>query len=149
VPGGSAAFQVSATSQPATILQWFHGETPLAGGTGSKLELANVTTAQGGLYRLVLRNQAGGIVSRAARLTVAHSIFVLPSPLNGAIVRSQGFPLKLMLESGRLFRVQFTDAVGAAPWVDLTNFTGAGAALEFLDAAAASRPQRFYRVVSP
>ena len=149
VAGTTVTLNVSALGQPAPAYQWLRDGTNLPSATAANLTLTNVTLNQSGLYSVVVTNVAGSITSAPAMLTVATSIFQPPAAQNAATIQSQGFGLSLMLETGRIFRVQFKKSFNEPNWTDLTNFTSTGMAFQFLDAAATNQTRRFYRVISP
>ncbi|HEY0946936.1 MAG TPA: immunoglobulin domain-containing protein [Opitutaceae bacterium] len=69
-PGKTAKFDVSASSAFPLSYQWLKDGLPLPGQTARKLKIKNATTADGGIYRVVLWNEAGVVVSEAAELTL-------------------------------------------------------------------------------
>ena len=65
--GGSATFTVLASGNGLTY-QWFFNGMPLAGATGSTLQLSNISASQIGLYRVDVTSSGGRIVSAPANL---------------------------------------------------------------------------------
>ena len=149
VVGANVTFSVSATGQPPFTYQWRKDGTNLIGSVSSSLALNNVALNQSGLYSVAVTDAAGTMSSSPARLIVTTSLFQTPAPQTTAAIRSQGFGLSLLLETGRAFRVQATTDLFNPMWTDVTNFVSTGAALQFIDAAATNQTRRFYRVVSP
>lgn len=82
----SAQFSVAATGAAPLFYQWLFNGSPIAGATNTTLTLANVQPGQAGNYSAVVFNQAGSIVSSAARLTVNRVPTVL-TPLTNTLVR--------------------------------------------------------------
>ncbi|MEY2408938.1 MAG: hypothetical protein QOF48_1608 [Verrucomicrobiota bacterium] len=75
--GDVATFRVSATGTAPIFYQWFfNGTTPVAGGTGALLTIANAGAANAGSYHVVVSNRFGAVASDAATLTV---MFVPPA----------------------------------------------------------------------
>lgn len=72
--GGSATFSVAATGAAPVLFfppyQWQRDGAPIAGATAATYALANVTTADAGRYRVVVRNSNGTATSLEAVLTV-------------------------------------------------------------------------------
>jgi alpha-tubulin suppressor-like RCC1 family protein len=68
--GGSAAFVATVTGAQPLNYQWQFNETDLVGANSATLILNNVTAAQAGRYRLVVRNAHGGAVTLPGTLTV-------------------------------------------------------------------------------
>jgi hypothetical protein len=69
--GGSAAFAVVATGNPAPAYQWRKNGTNIAGATTATLSLSNVQNADAAGYDVVLLNSSGQVISALARLTVS------------------------------------------------------------------------------
>jgi fibronectin-binding autotransporter adhesin len=69
--GGSATFSVVTVSTLPTTNQWYFGNTPLAGQTGTSLTLNNLQLANGGNYSVVIGNANGTTNSVAVPLNVA------------------------------------------------------------------------------
>lgn len=68
-PGGSATFSVLAEGEGLEY-QWWRGSQKLDGKTSAELVLPGVTTADEGLYHVIVSNTEGEKTSRAARLEV-------------------------------------------------------------------------------
>ena len=138
---------MSVTGLPAPTYQWLKDGPNLAGATSASLLLNSVTTNQSGRYTVLVANAAGSVTSAPALLTVTSSLFQPPAPQTSAAIHDTGFALDLMLEAGRAFRLQ--SSTNLVLWSDVTNFTGTGTVVHFLDAGATNQTRRFYRVVSP
>ena len=149
VVGATVIFSASVTGQPPFTYQWRKDGTNLIGSVSSSLALNNVALNQSGLYSVIVTGPAGTMSSSPCRLIVTTSLFQPPAPQTTAAIRSQGFRLNLLLETGRAFRVQAATELRNPVWTDVTNFVSTGAALQFIDAAATNQTRRFYRVVSP
>ena len=65
--GGSATFTAVANGT-GIAYQWYFNDVPLAGSTGSTLQLTNISPAQVGLYRVGVSSSGGRIVSAPASL---------------------------------------------------------------------------------
>ena len=72
--GGSALFQVSATGSAPLAYQWLWAGAPVAGATGSSLQLTNVQLAAQGDYSVAITNWFGTITSQLAGLTVTQTV---------------------------------------------------------------------------
>ena len=68
--GANAVFRVAAASAAPVTYQWQRDGAELPGETGPVLVRRRVTAADQGRYRVVVRNSAGSVTSREARLTV-------------------------------------------------------------------------------
>ena len=68
--GSNAVFQVSATGFGPLHYYWLLNGSPLAAQTNTSLTLSNVTTAQGGLYSVIVSNSISSITSPPALLRV-------------------------------------------------------------------------------
>lgn len=78
----SAQFSVTATGAAPLFYQWLFDGSPISGATNSTLALVNVQPGQAGDYSAVVFNQAGSVVSSAARLTVNRVPTILAPPTN-------------------------------------------------------------------
>lgn len=78
----NAQFSVGATGAAPLLYQWLFNGSPISGATNSALMLANVQPGQAGNYSAVVFNQAGSVVSSAARLTVNRVPTILAPPTN-------------------------------------------------------------------
>jgi hypothetical protein len=71
LPGGTAQFSVSATSQATLTYQWWFNQTNLlVSATNSTLTLTNINLAQAGDYLVVVMNVFGSVTSTSAMLTM-------------------------------------------------------------------------------
>lgn len=69
--GSSATFSVVANGPPPLSYQWYHNDdTPIEGATGPEYTLANVQSADAGIYRVQVCNVFGCMRSDDAKLTV-------------------------------------------------------------------------------
>ena len=58
-----------------------------------------------------------------------------------------GADLSWEAEAGINYRVEYKESLGDASWQVLETITAGGDSVQFTDAAAAGKPQGFYRVV--
>ena len=68
--GLTATFTVSATGQGQLTYQWEFNGVGIEGATNSSLVLANLTSANAGLYTVVVSNATGAVESGGATLTI-------------------------------------------------------------------------------
>jgi len=78
----SAQFTVAATGTAPLFYQWLLNGAPISGATNGTLSLASVQPGQAGDYSAVVFNQAGSVVSAAARLIVNRVPTILAPPTN-------------------------------------------------------------------
>ncbi len=70
--GQSASFSVVATGTPPLSYQWQKNGAPVSGATSSSYATpATATSDSGATFSVVVRNSAGSVASRAAKLTVS------------------------------------------------------------------------------
>ena len=69
-PGNTATFTVTATGTTLSY-QWKKGGTDIPGATSSSYAISNTTSANDGVYSVVVSNSAGTVTSSNATLTVA------------------------------------------------------------------------------
>ncbi len=148
IVGANVSLSVSASGKGVLSYQWRKDSADLLNATDATLTLNPVQLAQGGSYTVRVSDAFTDLLSQPALLVVATSRIAPPTPQNATAIQAQGFTLNLQLEVGRAFRVQASDTV-IGGWTDIRSFVSDGSALEFLDVAAKTKSQRFYRVVSP
>ena len=61
--------------------QWYKDNSALAGQTGSSLMLNNVSTADAGIYSVVVSGVCGSAVTNSATLTVNENVVVAVAPV--------------------------------------------------------------------
>ncbi len=66
----AACFSCAVTGMAPMSLQWYDGNTAIAGATNSVLGWASVAASNAGTYHLTAANAAGAVMSSAATLTV-------------------------------------------------------------------------------
>ncbi|MEW6304051.1 MAG: immunoglobulin domain-containing protein [Verrucomicrobiota bacterium] len=147
IAGTNVTLSVVATGTAPLAYQWRFNGDDLPNETGASLTLNNITLGQSGEYSVMVTNVAGTATGGPATLTVASSILTTTTTPTAEEIRTSGFPVSLLLEVGRSYRVQVS--TNLVRWTDLTNFTSSGAAFEFVDSSATNRTRSFYRVVSP
>ncbi len=109
--GGVATLSVAASGTPPLRYQWTKAGLALAGQTNATLTLTNLLPANSGDYMVAVTNDAGGILSRAATLTVVQlqlAPAITKQPAGQTI--AAGTRLELVVEAGGLgpFRYQWT-----------------------------------------
>lgn len=70
-PGGTATFTVTATGTAPLTFQWQKDGENLQGEDAGELILEGVALSDEGAYSVQISNEAGSVISRSARLTVA------------------------------------------------------------------------------
>jgi hypothetical protein len=86
--GDVVVFSVTAQGTAPLSYQWFLNETvPLAGATGSELNLGRVALAQAGRYSVVVTNAYGTVASTLAQLTVVSGPEIQSQPKDREVSR--------------------------------------------------------------
>lgn len=86
--GGTAAFSVGASGNPAPQYQWyFNGNTLLPGATGPTLTILDAHAEQAGDYAVFVSNPVGGVWSRTARLTLTEAPVIVAPPQSVTVAR--------------------------------------------------------------
>lgn len=133
-PEGSITLGVTATGMGLTY-QWQFNGTNLPGATGPGLTLTNLTTANAGVYRVLVGNSDGGIVtSQPATLLFFGDLRHYAGTILAGPV-------------GQQFRVDYADVVapGTTNWQVLTNLALPSSPYLFIDPNSPGKAQRFYR----
>ena len=129
----SAQFSVTATGAVPLFYQWLFNTSPIAGATNSVLSLVNVQPGQAGDYSAVVFNQAGSVVSAAARLTVNRIPTILTPPTNTFARVGANTPFTVSAVGNGLLRYQWRfnavnipGATNASLTITNTQATNAG-----------------------
>jgi len=69
-PGGTGLFTVAASGSPPLSFQWAQNGVNIAGATNATLTITNAGPANAAIYSVGVTNQAGGVVSAGAALTL-------------------------------------------------------------------------------
>jgi hypothetical protein len=135
--GATVTFRVVAAGTAPLTYQWRRNGVNIPGATSATLTLANVTTANAGSYRVIVRNSAGSVTSTAATLSVIGTgslAVVLTSPVNGAVFTEPAHVVVTASVSpgGDIARVRFYDGTSlvgtdsTAPYSITTQGLGSG-----------------------
>ena len=150
LPGGSAAFSVSASGTPPLTYQWSRNNEDLPGETNATLSITNTTALDAGSYWATVRNAAGSAVSSNAELRIRiPQQLARPVRLPGGgyrltFAQSDGGPL--FLNDLSFFEVQSSSNL--VQWAKVTNsFELISGTVVIDDTAAAGQSRRFYRVL--
>jgi hypothetical protein len=137
-----AFFSVEADGVPTPGYQWRFNGLPIAGEVSSLLTLANVTSANGGSYDVVVSNGVGAVTSQSANLMVRTE----PLTVAGSTILSDG-QIQMLVHGiqGRRYRLQYKDELTNPVWSNLPPVTAASDWLNLTDTPS-SLPGRFYRV---
>ena len=129
----NAQFTVAANGAPPLFYQWLFNGSPILAATNSTLPLVNVQPGQAGNYSAVVFNQAGSVVSEAARLTVNRVPTILVPPTNSFARIGANTPFTVSaVGNGRLsYQWRFNDvnisgAASASLIITNTQTTNAG-----------------------
>ena len=146
--GTNVSFSVTATGDGLTY-QWLVNSNNVPNATTATLELTSVTTADSGLYSVVVSNTAGSRVSDPAQLLVVPP----PNPsiapaLSFAKTGSNQISLSLATVPGYRYVVQESITPLTNDWVTLTNLPPAftGSVLS-LPQNLSDAPQHYYRAI--
>ena len=91
--GEAAAFVVVADGNPSPAYQWRRDGANIAGEIEAALQIANVSTADAGVYDVVVSNSEGNLISNLATLEVVTDT-VLPTLVSATVVNSTTLALR-------------------------------------------------------
>jgi pectate lyase len=139
----SATFTVLAGGTANLSYRWyFNTNTPVPNATNSILTLANVQSANAGVYTVVVTNIAGTVTSTNAILAVSGGGSPQPQ-VSGLVFTNGTFSLTISGGSGSDFIVQ--TSTNLIDWVNLyTNFSATP--FTWIDSNAGNLGQQFYRI---
>jgi len=138
--GCPACFKVSASGAAPLGFQWRKNGNAIPGATASSFSVVTPSTADAGMYDVVVTNACGSAVSSGAT-------FGICQPVSGGCMLADGtFQITVMSLSNRQYAVQYsTDLVN---WTNAqTGFTGNGGLAQWIDSGAPGNTRRFYRAV--
>ncbi len=144
--GTDVSFSVTANGS-GVAYQWRLNGNNLANANAATLTLTKATTAQSGLYSVVVSNSAGTVMSGNAQLLVVPPPGPSVTPALRLVPGSANqVALSFAAASGYRYVAEYSESLSAANWIILTNrppaFTGATVTL---DQSATAAQQRFYR----
>ena len=136
--GGTVSLCVGVAGSDLSY-QWQFNGANIVGATGATLNLANLSAASAGAYRVVVTDTAGG------------SIYSQEAILQLLFFGNLQFYAGITLEGtvGRQFRVDYANVItlGVTNWMTLTNITLPSSPFLVIDPYSPGSPQRFYRAV--
>lgn len=107
--GTTVSFEVAVATMGDSgfLYEWFHGDTLLPSAVGPSLEIANVTAANNGSYRVRITNAAGATWSREAVLTVLDVPRILIQPQDQTVNTGQTAAFSVTADGGEPLRYQW------------------------------------------
>lgn len=105
--GAAAVFSVSATGGGELSFQWRKNQQNIQGAVASTLTVTNVSSADGGLYDVVVSNSEGNESSLSALLTINPPVVIQPI-INPVVITSQPQSMSVDENAAASFSVQVT-----------------------------------------
>lgn len=121
VAGQSVTFTAAATGTAPLAYQWRHDDVDLPGQTAPTLTLAAVTSADVGVYQVVISNAAGTVSSAVATLTVTAKAPTTSPKLTDWRIGSGGIAVNFLPETGIIYHVETSDSP-VGPWRSVQTF---------------------------
>jgi hypothetical protein len=144
--GGYMAFAVVVSSSSPVSYQWHKDGQPLVdggpflGAKGAVLSIEPVQSALQGLYSVALTNQAGGVISAGALLTVS------PFRVTAALTNNQrDYVLRVSSQRGDACRIEVS--TNFTPYQVVGYVTNTHGTAEFLDRGPFGLGLRSYRAI--
>ena len=104
--GSNVVFNVTA-SGTSLVYQWQRNGRSIPGASGSSFEITNVSTRAAGLYRVIITNILGRVVSPPARLTVVRPVVIRSGPKSQVVAEGKPVRFKVRLTGTRPFHYQW------------------------------------------
>lgn len=121
-PGSTATFTVSAGGSAPLGYQWYFNNTPIPGETFPTLSISPVTYADAGYYSVLVTNECGEAVTKAARLRVRRKVI--------GIVGQWDFPRQAPLSATVGQNLEYLDPEGD-PYESTASVTHFGTTEQF------------------
>jgi Immunoglobulin domain len=143
--GSSVMLGVIAGGASPLSYQWYYKGQTIPGAISPSLWLSNTVSTESGNYMVVVTNPAGSALA-TGKITISNpqAKSLLTSP---ASMGASGRILSFNVINGNSYRVQTSTNLTA--WSTVGSFYANGTNASYLDAAASSFPNRFYRLASP
>ena len=144
--GTNVTFTVAASGLPAPDFQWKFNGTNIFGATNSSFFIAQVASANQGIYSVIATNVAGSVTSSNALLAL-----LPPTPAQFHTIDVQpGGSLQIRFSGDAFWTYTIEISTNLTDWTALTNLTSTNGLFQFTAGSATSSPQLFYRArVSP
>ncbi len=134
--GESTTLTVSATGTPPLSYQWQHAGTNLVGETGQSLVLADLSAADSGSYRVIIKNTAG-------EATSLETVIAVLDPEIG-VLRFTGVTVTGAI--GGLYQIDGSPSLTTPTWTPLTQITLTQSPQVWIDLQSGTNTgPRFYR----
>ncbi|HTK81148.1 MAG TPA: Ig-like domain-containing protein [Bacteroidota bacterium] len=150
--GSSASFSASATSTPASTLQWQVSTnggstwTNIAGATSSPLTFTSSTSQNGYRYRGVFTNTCGSASTSSATLTVNSSPSVTTDPVNQEVCSNNSVSFSVAGSGTPSPTIQWQVSVDGG--MTFSNISGTTAATLSFTALAADNGKKYRAVLT-
>ncbi len=137
IEGSPATLDVTADGTAPLSYQWRFNAGQIAGATNSTFALSNALAANAGDYDVTISNPAGSATSLPATLVVSVRPILAPS-------FSNGIPqLTLTGTPGDSYALEIS--TNMMDWSEAATLTNLNGSVQFMDGAASTRSQQFYR----
>ncbi len=140
--GASVQFSVAASGEIAPSYQWRFNGVNLANATTTQLRLTNVQPTDAGDYTVFVTNPFGAATSQVATLAVT----VRPQITQPSLLGDRQLAFTFTTRAGRLYFVEYKDALTNKPWIRLGTNAGTGGPLTHF-ASVTNASSRFFRIV--
>jgi alpha-tubulin suppressor-like RCC1 family protein len=123
--GQNVTFTVVATGTAPLSYQWFKNSVTIAGANTATLSLANVQTADAGVYSVAVSNAADSLTSSAAILTILPLPTITTQPANASVLSGATATFTVTASGNPTPTFQWQISTnGGASWSNLANGSG-------------------------
>jgi hypothetical protein len=107
VEGAALNLSVSAESEGTITYQWRRNGVPVPDGSASTFSIANISRANAGTYRVLVSNEAGGVLSDAVVVDVHYPPAIVEQPVSVTVLLGDEAALSVVSEANPTAQYQW------------------------------------------
>ena len=143
-PGDTVSTRVNVSGTGPIYYQWQLNGTNVSGATNATLTLTNVPITSAGVYRCVISNALGTVISPGTTLAIQRLPLQLSAATGAAQLTTNGFKLHVTGLAGQGALVVYA-STNLVDWVPIQTNPPAVGAVDVVDPNATNQPHLFYK----
>ena len=142
-PGDTLSTRVNVSGSGPMSYQWQLNGTNLAGATDAKLTLTNIPITCAGVYRCIISNAVGSVISAGTTLAIQrYPLQLSVAPIAAPV--TNGFKLRVTGLAGQDPLVLYS-STNLADWFPIQTNPPAVGTLDVVDPDATNQASRYYK----